>query len=104
MARNCGRPEIGLQAKNVRRVAMLEKHYSIAFLAELWGWSERFLRQIFIHEPGVVKMVRPEEFNNVHDVKDKKGNVRIKRGKREYVSIRIPERVALRVYQRLVAK
>ena len=62
----------------------LEHHCSVGELAKRWGWSENTIRRLFRKEPGVLKIVHPET-----------------RQKRRYTSIRIPERVAQRVHQRL---
>lgn len=64
--------------------AALEKHYSVAELAKLWLLSESTIRRIFIEEPGVLKLAHQET-----------------RFKRRYTSLRIPERIALRVHRRL---
>lgn len=62
----------------------LEKHYTAADLSKLWRLSQKTIRYLFMNEPGVIKIVR--------------GETRIKRG---YTSLRIPEKVALRVHRRL---
>ncbi len=63
----------------------LEQHYTAAQLAEKWGLSDDFIRKLFEKEEGVLVIERPET-----------------QRKRGYVSLRIPEWVADRVYQRLV--
>jgi len=65
---------------------MIERHFSPTELASLWGFSARFVRDLFRNEPGVIVIDRPEQMH-----------------KRAYATIRIPESVAGRVYQRLVA-
>jgi hypothetical protein len=62
----------------------LERHYSVSELAKLWFFSENTIRRLFSREPGVIKIVRQP--------------TRVKRG---YISLRIPERIAQRVHQRL---
>jgi hypothetical protein len=65
-----------------------EKHYTPAELAELWGFSDEFVRKLFRGQDGVVVVNRPEKMH-----------------KRGYVTLRIPKSVAERVYaQQLVAK
>jgi hypothetical protein len=63
--------------------AAFEKHYSTDELAEVWGLSPDFLRDIFEHEAGVVIFNAP------------------KPGKRRYRTMRIPASVAQRVHTRL---
>ena len=62
----------------------LERHYTVSELSKLWFFSENTIRRLFSHEPGVIKISRRP--------------TRIKRG---YTSLRIPERIAQRVHQRL---
>lgn len=61
-------------------------HFTPAQLAKLWGVSVETIRAIFRHEPGVLKIGKPET-----------------RTKRGYFTLRIPEEVAERVHQRLAA-
>jgi hypothetical protein len=65
----------------------------VSCLAEKWGFSDQFIRDPFKNEPGVFRVLRPEKSNG------RKGGF-----KREYESMRIPESVARRVYDRLVSK
>lgn len=65
-------------------VTMLERHYSPKQLADLWGFSARFVRELFSSEPGVIAIDRPEQMH-----------------KRGYKTLRIPESVASRVYSRI---
>ena len=65
-------------------VPALERHYTVAELSRLWFFSENTIRRVFTKEPGVVKIAHPQ--------------TRLKRG---YTSMRIPERIALRVHRRL---
>ncbi len=62
---------------------MLERHYSVAELAATWNLSEDTIRRLFLCEPGVIIIHRP------------------RRRARAYRTIRIPESVAQRVYERL---
>jgi len=65
-------------------VPALERHYTVAELSKLWFFSENTIRRLFSSEPGVVKIARQ--------------GTRFKRG---YTSLRIPERIALRVHRRM---
>jgi hypothetical protein len=65
----------------------------VSYLAEQWGFSDQFIRDLFKNEPGVFRVFRPEKSNG------RRGGF-----KREYESMRIPESVARRVYERLVSK
>jgi hypothetical protein len=65
-------------------VASLERHYTVAELSKRWIFSQTTIRRLFMKEPGVIRIVRPES-----------------KSKRGYISLRIPERIAQRVYQRL---
>ena len=65
-------------------VASMERHCSVSELARRWGFSENTIRRLFKREPGVLRIV--------HEAT---------REKRRYTSIRIPERIAQRVHQRL---
>jgi hypothetical protein len=66
---------------------VLEQHYTPGELAKRWGFSAPFIRELFEREEGVLTINRPEKMH-----------------KKKYVSLRIPESVAERVYQRLVAR
>ena len=66
---------------------MLEQHYTPVQLAKRWGLSDDFVRDLFRGEEGVIEINRPEKMH-----------------KRGYVTLRIPESVAERVYARLIAK
>ena len=72
-------------SKAARRgpVVAFERHFTTRDLAELWKFDETRIRRIFQDEPGVLKVGR----SNRRD------------GKRDYVTLRIPESVALRIYQ-----
>jgi hypothetical protein len=62
----------------------LERHYRVSELSKLWFFSENTIRRLFSQEPGVIRIAHQA--------------TRIKRG---YTSLRIPERIAQRVHQRL---
>jgi hypothetical protein len=59
-----------------------ERHFTPQQLAELWVLHESTIRRLFLAEPGVLKY----------------GNSSMRSGRREYVTLRIPESVAKRVY------
>ncbi len=59
---------------------LFEKHFTPQQIAALWGFSARFIRELFQDEPGVQKIARPERMH-----------------KRGYSTIRIPESVMIRV-------
>ena len=63
-----------------------EKHFEPAELATLWGVSLQTIREMFRHEPGVLKIG--------------KDGTRLRRG---YKTLRIPQSVAERVHTRLSA-
>jgi hypothetical protein len=62
-------------------VFALEKHYTAEELADLWHLDSTTVRRIFQDQPGVLKI------GNHH-----------RRGKRAYVSLRIPESLAKRFH------
>ena len=65
-------------------MAALEKHYSVAKVAEMWALSEDTIRKIFRDDPGVIKIGAGE-----------------KRFRRGYLVLRIPESVLQRTHERL---
>jgi hypothetical protein len=66
-----------------------ERHFVLSELAAYWHMSIRTLRNWFENEPGVIRY----------------GTDKLSKGrKRAYVSIRIPESVARRVYSRMMTK
>ena len=67
--------------------AMLEQHYTPIEIGKLWRLSARLVRETFRDEPGVLVIDRPEQMH-----------------KRGYATIRIPESVAKRVYDRMHTK
>jgi predicted transcriptional regulator len=64
-------------------VTLTERHFSVNELAKMWGLSPATTRRMFRDEPGVLRFGR-----------EKKGH------QRDYVTLRIPESVAERVYRR----
>lgn len=60
-----------------------ERHYTVAELASNWNISQDTIRRIFADHPGVLVIAKP------------------KRGKRIFRTLRIPESVAIAVYQKL---
>ena len=65
--------------------SVLERHYSIQEIAEIWGLSPDCVRKIFANEPGVLVI----------------DNGLGRRGKRGYTTLRIPESVMMRVHRRM---
>jgi transcriptional regulator GlxA family with amidase domain len=62
-----------------------EKHYTVEQIAEMWNLSRDSVRRLFLAEAGVLKISRPGT-----------------RYKRAYTTLRIPESILNRVYQRMV--
>ena len=58
-------------------------HFTVRELAALWGLGVDKIRELFENEPDVIKLKNPP-----------------KKGKRAYVTLRIPEAVAARVQRR----
>ena len=63
-------------------VVVFERHYTPKELAAVWRLDETTIRRLFIDEPGVLKI----------------GKSARRDGKRDYLSLRIPESVAQRVH------
>ena len=63
---------------------LLERHFTVLELAELWQLSTDKIRDLFAGREGVLVISEP------------------KRGRRPYKTLRIPESVANRVYLQLV--
>ena len=61
----------------------LERHFSVAQIAETWGLSEDTVRRLFEHEPGVLVIEPP----------------RGRYSRRRYRTLRIPESVIERVHR-----
>lgn len=62
---------------------VFERHLTAAELASFWKVNESTIRRIFLPEPGVIVIQHP------------------RRRTRTYKTLRIPESVAQRVYERL---
>jgi len=63
---------------------VFERHFTAKELAALWALDKTTIRRLFCDEPGVLKI----------------GKANRRDGKRDYMSLRIPESVALRVHMR----
>jgi hypothetical protein len=72
-------------------MSTLERHFSSQELAESWGISPTKVRRLFKDEPGVVLIGEPSRRLG-------------KKLKRSYFTMRIPESVAVRVYERMKKK
>ena len=78
------------KVKYVRRERMMlvgERHYMPDELAELWGVSPQTIRNVFKEEPGVLRLP----------------SSKAAKGKRSYISMKIPESVAERVHKKYSA-
>lgn len=64
-----------------------ERHYSVAEIADLWGWSRQSITRMFIHEPGVIAWGETETMT-----------------KRGYITLRIPQSVLERVHRQLQSR
>jgi hypothetical protein len=72
-------------ADTLKQADFLEKHYTLTELGKAWHMSRRSLREWFVDEPGVLKF----------------GADKLKKGRSKvFVSLRVPESVARRVYRR----
>jgi hypothetical protein len=63
-----------------------ERHYTVAEFAEMWKFSNEFVRRLVAQEPGVTEWVTQEP------------------GRRRYRVLRIPESVVERLYNRATAR
>jgi AraC-like DNA-binding protein len=61
-----------------------ERHYSVAEISAMWGYSEQTIRRLFSDEPGVLRIGSPET-----------------RFKRKRFQLSIPESVVTQMHQRL---
>ncbi len=61
-----------------------DRHYSVAEVAAMWNLSKDVVRKIFRHEPGVLAIGDPNP-----------------RGRRGYVTLRIPQTVLERKYRQM---
>ena len=68
--------------KLVGKETAFERHYRLKDLASIWALDSETVRRMFYDEPGVLRI----------------GKQNRRDGKRDYVSLSIPESVALRVY------
>ena len=64
-------------------VSPFEPHYTPQQLAEIWQLDVSTVRKLFLDQPGVLKV----------------GKAGRRDGKRDYVTLRVPESVAQRVYR-----
>ena len=64
-----------------------DQHYAVSELAKRWHLSPNTVRRLVVDEPGDIKLTVGPLLRN--------------RRKRHLVSLRIPERVALRVHAKL---
>lgn len=69
-------------------MSTLERHFSPKDLTEAWGLSVTKVRRLFQNEPGVLLIGEPSRRLG-------------KKLKRRYFTMRIPESVATRVYERM---
>lgn len=67
----------------------LERHYTVAQVAEIWGWSSQKVRMTFREEPGVLQSQSRASFRN---------------RKRQNITLSIPESILLRVHRRLAVR
>jgi hypothetical protein len=72
------------EGKRYTNLIVDEKHYSPADLAKAWGVNVETIRNVFREEPGVVKI-----------------GEKAPSYKRSYLTLRIPQSVAVRVHKRL---
>jgi hypothetical protein len=72
------------KGKTYKNLIVDERHYAPADLAKVWGVDVETVRNIFRDEPGVLKLGEKNP-----------------RGRRTYLTLRIPESVAVRVHKRL---
>lgn len=71
----------------MRFVIVFRLNYTVGELAKRWHLSPNTVRRLVVDEPGVIKLTVGPLLRN--------------RRKRHLVSLRIPERVALRVHAKL---
>jgi hypothetical protein len=62
----------------------VERHYAPSEVADLWKFNVETIRRLFQDEPGVMMLQAP-----------------VKKGRRPYKTIRIPQSVLERVHKRL---
>ncbi len=73
----------GVPLHSSRESSPFERHFTPRDLAEIWKLDETTIRRIFQDQPGVMKV----------------GKANRRDGKRDYVTLRIPESVAERIYR-----
>jgi hypothetical protein len=61
-----------------------DQHFTVQQVAATWGVSEDLVRELFQDEAGVLQITNP------------------KRGRRRYVSLRIPKSVVERVHRKMM--
>jgi hypothetical protein len=69
----------------VEGLSLVERHYSVKEVAEMWNLSADMIRKLFEQEPGVMLI----------------GNPQSSRVRRRYTTLRIPQTVAFKVYRKL---
>ena len=72
------------KGRTYKNLIVDERHYAPAELAKVWGVDVETIRNLFRSEPGVLKIGEQSP-----------------RHKRPYLTLRIPESVAVRVHKRL---
>lgn len=75
---------MGVNSRFESEDTAFERHFTPRQLAEIWILDESTIRRLFLDEPGVLKYTRSKP----------------RSGRREYITLRIPESVARRVYAR----
>jgi hypothetical protein len=71
-----------MQTERIKTTAIFERHFSPRTLSELWGFSEDTIVRWFEDDPAVLKCGCDGA-----------------RGKRRKITLRIPESIAMRIYQ-----
>ena len=74
-------------AEATAATGVIERHYTVKELGALWKLSSSTVIKIFRDEPGVLKIGRER-----------------RRGRRSYMTLRIPESIVQRVYRRMVVR
>jgi hypothetical protein len=77
-------PAAVIDSRVVEPPAAAERHYGPAEVAELWHFDVETIRRLFQNETGVLVLESP-----------------IKKGRRRYTTLRIPQSVLERVHRRL---
>ena len=80
---SCGGKSTLQSADSENQHSAFEKHYRVKELATLWGLSTKTITRLFADEPGVLSVSG------------------MFTGKRKYVTLSIPQSVALRIHERL---